>query len=203
MKSIGRDLVYDSRTLLTTPGPYCLIFPNFPTKQVYLVCLICQEAQTSPWAGRWTVTLILQVLTIWTNSASQVVICLFLLSFAFWNFHRQRAVEPLWGTLRPSLCVLLQVLCTQKTWSIFWFYNINSRGCRLISGEKVLEMGAKTERTQSKERWSGVPWDHWVPGSFMSVVVWDYGPLEGRGHFCLVHWHISLCGVEAAVGVQW
>lgn len=87
------------RTLLTTPGPYCLIFPNFPRKQVYLVCLTCQTAQTSPWAGRWAATLILQVLTIWNNSASQVVIRLFLLSFGSWNFPQQRTVEPLWETL--------------------------------------------------------------------------------------------------------
>lgn len=133
-----RLLSHSSQTLVLN----ALCFPDFPKKQVRYFSLARQHRLycEPPMSAVFD----LAGLGHWTNSASQAHICLFLLCFASWNCPQQCTVATTQNSLPPSLHVLLHVICTHKAWPFFWFYNINSRGGRLFTGEKVLKVGAKT-----------------------------------------------------------
>lgn len=125
-------------TLLPSPLPYCLVFPDFPRKQLWT----SQAVRTLPWASPRAVSLIVQTLSFPTASGS----CLF-------------PALPSWSS--GSLFCLpgcpFQGLCPLQAWSGFWFYDINSWAVGLSIGEKVPQVGAQTEGPLAKKRCPGMP----------------------------------------------
>lgn len=165
-----QPLAHSSQLLVLTA-----LFFSWSSQEAGSVHLTCQTGQTLTWVGPWAVSLILQVLTIWTNPASQtqlfVSFLLCLLEFPSVKCCGARTQE-----FPAFLHVLQQPLDKHKAWSFSWAESAKS-GCK--------------DSIQSKERCPGMLVDHWVTGSLMSVVMSGCWLHEGRGHFCLVHWHIS------------
>ena len=129
-------------------------------------------------------SLIFQVLTIWTNPASQAqLFASFLLCLL--EFPPAKCCGAISQGSPTFSHVLQQVLCKHKAWPFLW-------GERAKSGCK--------DSVQSKERWPGMFADNWVTGSLMSggvrlPVPRGQGPLlsGSLAHLLVWCWAHSRC----------